>query len=294
MQTLKQQWENLKAENPHLRIRNAADQLGVSEMELLATQIGASVIRLKPEISSILGHINTLGDVMALTRNDACVHEKTGNYGPINIIDSTHVAFNTENVQLVINLSQWAKVFVVQEPAGDMVRKSIQFFSQQGEALHKIYLRPTSDEAAFETLIATFKANNQEPTEEVTDRSIPAKEQANIPEATIEDNEIIVKVLEQMVETKLPLEVIVKNQGLQQTHQGRIRKLMWHHTWYNIMDPNFNMHLAMDQVAFLAVIQNENKAFLAAYTKGKELIVTFSNPTPENEAAWKELVQSFF
>jgi putative hemin transport protein len=36
--TLKSQWETLKAESPNMRIRNAAEQLGVSEAQLVATQ----------------------------------------------------------------------------------------------------------------------------------------------------------------------------------------------------------------------------------------------------------------
>jgi putative hemin transport protein len=37
---LKARWEQLKQEQPHLRIRNAADILKVSEVELLATRCG--------------------------------------------------------------------------------------------------------------------------------------------------------------------------------------------------------------------------------------------------------------
>src|SRR5690606_40760120 len=52
--SLKQRWEELKSENPHLRIRNAADQLGVSEAELLLTNIGKGVTRLKNDVAQIL------------------------------------------------------------------------------------------------------------------------------------------------------------------------------------------------------------------------------------------------
>ena len=51
---LKEKWEALKAENPHLRIRNAAAELGVSEAELLATSVGEGVTVLKPEFQNIL------------------------------------------------------------------------------------------------------------------------------------------------------------------------------------------------------------------------------------------------
>ena len=72
--TLKSQWAALKAENPHMRIRNAAEQLGVSEAELVATSVGETVTRLRPEFAAILTDVKSLGRVMGLTRNDECVH----------------------------------------------------------------------------------------------------------------------------------------------------------------------------------------------------------------------------
>ena len=77
---LKGKWDALKAENPHLRIRNAAVELGVSEAELLATNIGEGVTVLKPEFKDILTEAEKLGKVMALTRNEECVHERKGTY----------------------------------------------------------------------------------------------------------------------------------------------------------------------------------------------------------------------
>src|SRR5690625_1965494 len=69
-----------RADNPRARARNVAEGIGVSEAELLASRIGRpneSVIRLRPEFPDILMEIEALGPVMALTRNHACVHEKT-------------------------------------------------------------------------------------------------------------------------------------------------------------------------------------------------------------------------
>src|SRR5690606_37462726 len=79
-ENLKTQWAALKQEQHHLRIRNAAQALGVSEMELLATRKGEGVTRLRPEFKEILSEIVSLGKVMALTRNDECVHERKGVY----------------------------------------------------------------------------------------------------------------------------------------------------------------------------------------------------------------------
>ena len=42
---LAERWQALKQDNPNVRIRNAAEVLGVSEAELLATRIGQGVTR---------------------------------------------------------------------------------------------------------------------------------------------------------------------------------------------------------------------------------------------------------
>lgn len=77
---LKEKWEALKAENPHIRIRNAAAQLEVSEAGLLVTSIGEGVTSLNPDFPGILTEAEKLGKVMALTRNEECVHERKGTY----------------------------------------------------------------------------------------------------------------------------------------------------------------------------------------------------------------------
>ena len=54
---LKEKWEALKAENPHLRIRNAAEQLGVSEAELLLTNLGNGTTVLNSNFADLLQEI---------------------------------------------------------------------------------------------------------------------------------------------------------------------------------------------------------------------------------------------
>ena len=132
---LKEKWEALKAENPHLRIRNAAAQLGVSEAELLLTNVGEEVTVLKPEFANILTEVEKLGKVMALTRNDECVHERKGTYLNGDFSSPHAQLFVGEDIDLRIFQNHWKFAFAVVE--GD--KKSLQFFGKDGLALHKIY-----------------------------------------------------------------------------------------------------------------------------------------------------------
>ena len=112
---LKAQWDALKQEHPHLTTSNAAEKLGVSEMELLATKIGNGVTRLQPLFKEILSEIESLGKVMALTRNNECVHERKGIYLNGDFSSPHASLFVGEDIELRIYLSHWKKAFAVVE-----------------------------------------------------------------------------------------------------------------------------------------------------------------------------------
>ena len=72
---------NARADNPKARARDLAESLGVSEAALVAAHVdGAQVLRIDPTLDRLFPAIQTLGEVMALTRNASCVHERTGTY----------------------------------------------------------------------------------------------------------------------------------------------------------------------------------------------------------------------
>lgn len=293
---LKTQWDALKKEQPHLRIRNAAQVLGVSEMELLATKIGNGVTRLKPEMKEILSEIESLGKVMALTRNEECVHERKGVYLNGDFSNAHAGLFVGEDIDLRIFLMHWKKAFAVIEENARGISKSLQFFGKDGEAIHKIFLTPDSIEAAFETLVTKYTDENQDPIEtteayqinldEKPDDEIDTKgfQQAWLDlkdthnfftmlrtfgvtrtqalrlapsayHAQQISKDAIVTMLEEAVKTKTPIMVFTGNRGNIQIHTGRIRKTMWHQDWYNIMDPDFNMHLDMSKIAQTWVVR---------------------------------------
>ncbi|MFN4197559.1 MAG: hemin-degrading factor [Flavobacterium sp.] len=288
--TLQEQWAELKKSNPMIRIRNATEQLGVSEAELLATQVGINVTRLRPEFASILTQVESLGKVMALTRNEACVHERKGVYLHADFSNPHAGLFVGEDIDLRIFLSAWAKAYAVTEITEHGLRRSLKFFGKDGEAIHKIYLTPDSQEAAFDALVQEFTHEDQTPGETVSSLPAPAAERpdsdidvAGFQKAWIDlkdthdffgmlrtygvtrtqalrlaPNDYFAKsiakegiptLLEEAARLKLPIMVFVGNRGNIQIHTGKVRKKMWHGSWYNVMDPDFNLHLDMSKVA---------------------------------------------
>lgn len=338
--TLKLQWEILKVENPHVRIRNAAEQLGVSEAELVATQVGETVIRLRPEFATILSEVEKLGKVMALTRNDECVHERKGVYLNPDFSSPHAGLFVGEDIDLRIFIGHWDKAFAVAEKTEQGTRKSLQFFGKDGLALHKIYLTNVSNEAAFDEVVSQFKSDNQSTDESIVNVPLNLEEK---PDADIDaegfkaawlnlkdtheffgmlrkfgvtrtqalrlapsenhakkvDKEVIAKMLEGAAAEKLPIMVFTGNRGNIQIHTGLVRKTMWHNEWFNVMDPDFNLHLDTSKIAQVWIVRKPTEdgevTAIEVFNELGDTIVQFfgkRKPGIPELQGWKDLVVS--
>src|SRR5690606_40677369 len=101
---------------------------------------------------------------MALTRNEQVVHERKGTYlNPTLKGESPVGLFVGEDIDLRIFFHNWTFAFAVIEPVKDEWRRSLQFFANDGSAIHKIYLTPSSDAEAFDRLVESYKADDQNP-----------------------------------------------------------------------------------------------------------------------------------
>ncbi|MEX0812713.1 MAG: ChuX/HutX family heme-like substrate-binding protein [Chitinophagales bacterium] len=282
--TLSKKWEALLEKQPNLRIRNAAQELGVSEVELLATKCGTNVSRLKPEFQNILTEIKSLGKVMALTRNNDVVHERKGIYKNASL-ENAHVGlFVGEDIDLRIFFQCWKSAFAVTEISNEKPRYSIQFFAKDGTAVHKIYLTPQSDLEAYKNLVEKYRNEDQSTEESVqaSPEKAPELQDSEIdisgfqqewlnlkdthhffgmlkkykvsrtqalrlaPEGNYAikvDPKVVRAILEKAAETQTPIMVFVGNPGMIQIHTGPVKKLMEYGEWYNVLDPDFNLHI---------------------------------------------------
>jgi len=282
-----------RADNPRARARNVAEGIGVSEAELLASRIGRpneSVIRLRPEFPDILMEIEALGPVMALTRNHACVHEKTGVYRKGEMMPEASMGlFNDEEIDIRFFFRSWGAVFfVVDEP-----RMSLQFFDKEGTAVHKIYAVEDTDIMAMQSLVEAYASQDQQPgfePEELapkTPRPLDEIDTDGFVEAWkgIDDTHSFFPllrkfgisrrqavevapadlarkvartayrdVMQQASETGLEIMVFVGNDGCVQIHSGPVKRLKTVGEWYNILDPGFNLHLKEEAVAECFVV----------------------------------------
>ena len=160
---LKAAWAQMREENPHLKIREAAEKLNVSEAELLATEIGATVTLLEPKCGEILQNLHTLGRIMALTRNDEIVHERKGEYKNVELMRGHRqmaLAVN-EDIDVRIFLDCWRFAFAVESESERGVTRSLQFFGSDGSAIHKVYLQDENYLENYQKLVAEYRCADQ-------------------------------------------------------------------------------------------------------------------------------------
>ena len=159
---LYQAWQALRQAQPRLRAREAAAHLQVSEGELVASRLGVDAIRLRPEWKTLLPALGELGFIMALTRNEHCVHERKGFYRDVTVMASGQMGLVVSaDIDLRLFLGGWGSVFAIEEQTDKGVQRSIQVFDRQGMAVHKVFLTPTSNVEAWAPLVAQFRCEEQ-------------------------------------------------------------------------------------------------------------------------------------
>jgi putative hemin transport protein len=304
--TLAERWSTLRTEQPKLQIRDAARALGVSEAQLLATNIGKGVTRLQADGNQpreIMRAALDLGVVQAITRNENGVIETTGvaskfkqagdkseqadaKQDPETEARQRNIAggYLGGQIDLRFHFENWKYAFAVEQAGRDgKPTRSLQFFDANGTAVHKIYLRNEPGVAVYDTLVATFRMPQQSAELNVV---AVAPKAAEKPDAEIDVKEfqlawkdmtdvhqfaqimrefhlsreqalrlapagVVERVTPQALRTllenaakdKVAIMVFLGNEGLTQIYSGKIEKTMAAGGFFNVLDPDFNLHI---------------------------------------------------
>lgn len=279
-----------RTENPNTRDRDFADSLGITEAELVAAYVGSEedqiVTALTPDPDQIMPQIEGLGEVMALTRNEACVVERVGTYN--NYHPGRHAAMILDpDIDLRIFPKFWEHAFAVERPGKDGVKRSIQIFNGVGDAVHKIHLRDGSNHDVWHQVVDALRAEVQQDTLELREKGAPEAPKADPAKAedlreawskmtdTHQFQKVLVKLkmnrlgayrvvgapyvrqlavgsveraFERISETGMGVMVFVGNRGCIQIHGGECRNIKVMGPWFNVLDPRFDMHLRSDHI----------------------------------------------
>ncbi|GIL23655.1 MAG: hemin-degrading factor [Bacteroidota bacterium] len=183
--SLRAAWDELKKSKPSLRIRDCAQELGVSEAELLATTVGDYTIKLEGDWTKLVERLPDLGRVMSLTRNEGCVLEHKGPFQKVEIMGppAHRMATVIGPIETRVFFAAWKFGFAVRQQTPHGLQQSIQIFDEAGNAVTKIFLQAAgpgnkagSNQEAFDKLVSDYTAADQSSEIAVTAvREIPTK-----------------------------------------------------------------------------------------------------------------------
>lgn len=277
---LETRWREAIKARPQLRIRDVAEEFGVSELELLCLPSQADrIVPLSHQWAKLIGELQTVGPLMALSRNNFAVHEKTGDYTGLRGNQHMGLIINGA-IDLRFFFQRWAHGYVVKSAT---VEDSLQFFSADGTAVHKIYCTENTDKKAWQRVLLKFgSAASGRPRIEA--RPLPEKKSTVFDSGTqaqvlqrwaqlsdvhqfyrlLKDFElsryqamelaqeqwtfavsasIVPAFISGLTGTGIPVMVFVPNEGIVQIHTGPIERCLQRGAWFNILDPGFSLHL---------------------------------------------------
>jgi putative hemin transport protein len=195
------------------------------------------------------------------------------------------------DIDLRLFLGGWASVFAIEEQTAKGAQRSVQVFDRQGTAVHKVFLTDDSQLGAWAPLLERFKAAEQSavldllPLPNTASVKVDALIDVNalrVGWSTLKDTHHffallkthgstrtqalrlagrewaeplavheLPKLLEQLAAREVPIMLFVGNRHCIQIHSGPVKNLCWLDTWFNVLDPEFNLHLQTAGVAVL-------------------------------------------
>ena len=224
---------------------------------------------------------------------------------------------------------------VAQPGRDGKLSRSLQFFDAQGDSVHKLYVRSDAGVAVFDQLVATFRAPEQSAqlnvlaaapkVAEKPDASIDVKEFqlawkemtdvhqfAQIlrefkltreqalrlaPAGMVErvTPEALRTLLENAAKDKVAIMVFLGNDGLTQIYSGKIEKTMAAGGFYNVLDPDFNLHIRDTALRSGWVVKRGGVTSIEFFDNDGTQVLTFfgvrerGKPQPQ---AWNDLADS--
>ncbi len=280
--------QQARLDNPKMRERDLADTLGISEAQLLAAHLGQGVTRVTPDLDVLMPAIMRLGEVMALTRNESCVIEKTGVYADYRGGPHAALVVNDE-IDLRMFPGHWKFAFAVVKPLeGGGERRSLQVFDAAGDAVHKVFLEDSSAHSEWTGVVAELRLPEQsgdlpvllrqkteaavgdpekaerlrDEWDKITDthqflqmvkklkmNRLGAYRVAGAPYVRPLQTSAVSVLLEKARDLALPIMLFVGNRGCIEIHTGPIETVKPMGPWINVLDPRFNLHLRNDHIA---------------------------------------------
>lgn len=295
--TIIEKYSQAKEKTQGLRIRDYAEIIGVSEMELLiANPENHYVRKITTDSVNILTELHQLDEVMALTRNSSAVLEATGNYPNIEEGHAGAIGVGSP-IDVRLFTKKWEYCFLTERPKDNGMLRSIQFFDKSGTAVHKVYLRDKSNFNFYESLKTRFAEEinqipNVEAKEEKSFKKLSDEEVLDFNKewTELEDthdfsrllrkynvrridalrnapedlsykvyNSSVIDLLYNVSDKEIPIILFVPNDAAVQLYSGTVKNIRLIENWTNIIDDKLNLHLRNDMITESRVVKKPTK-----------------------------------
>jgi putative hemin transport protein len=226
-----------------LNNRAAAAQLGISEARLIASACGAFATRLRPDVAALLGELPALGEIKAIVRNPLAVLERAGVVESITHTPANLIRVAADRFHADCSVDLWCKVFALEEHSRRGVKRSVQFFTDDGASAAKFFLRPDSDLTQFLTVVQTYAHRDQCADEiVVATRPYPYSPVDRLTEAP---DGALFAFLNAARDAKDPLTFIVRNPAAALTATKSVDRVKRSNAggWVNVLDDGMDLHL---------------------------------------------------
>ena len=279
---------DIRAKHPEMRARDFARIHQISEGELVAAYVGqGTTTAIEADVEKLLNGLTGVGEIMALTRNESCVSEKIGPVEKVHVSPHAAMVLGAQ-IDLRIFPKHWRHGYAVERTNDEgKVFRSLQFFDGQGDAVHKVHARETTDLAKWNALVAELTLAEQSDVLAVEPAPAPEAKGGPIDVADLRtrwqamtdthqvfgllrelkltrlealkiigsdlawqlDHSAVAQLFNTAAETGVPIMAFVGNSGCTQIHSGLVKTIKPMGPWLNVMDETFHMHLRLDQIA---------------------------------------------
>lgn len=289
---LREKYDALITSKGRRFVRDAARELGTTEVQLTAALPGRTV--LDGRVVELFKRFPELGAAKVIVRNESAVLEKWGKINQVEIVDGHALGQVVgDDVDLRLFLRSWKTAILVEEDVPSGKRTSIQIFDRHGDAVIKVY---GEDEASNATLVAIAAAHrgsggavSVEPFVRPTKKPRPSEatvsafqkawdgmkdthdfflllrdhgiDRVTALEVAGPDRarEVVTTACETVLEAASksgePIMIFVGNRGVLQIHTGPVKRVVRQAGYLNVLDPELNLHLRDQDIARAFVVR---------------------------------------
>ncbi|WP_369600198.1 ChuX/HutX family heme-like substrate-binding protein [Hahella sp. SMD15-11] len=322
---------------PRMRLRSAARELDTNELALTCVHPSWTVRLLEGDVRQWMELLPRLGQVKALTRNDEVVIETHGAFARITLSRDAQTGLCTGHQDMRYFLRHWAWAVHVRDPQASRQCESLQFFSRSGDALHKIFTTDETDMDAWRQVIGAMQTRPRASVPLATPPAAPSPkppewvDQDELRRAWSGLKDVhqfhamlsrlgldritalkhigrqwawpvaltsLERLLQQCAQRAIPIMAFVGNPGVVQIYTGTVGRLLRAGPWYNVLDPDFNLHVNTPALSEAWIVRRPTTdgiiTSLELYNSRQQLVLTLfgaRKPGQPERREWREVAE---